>query len=80
MKGQIQKWGNSLALRIPKGIAEEAHLQQRTPVEIRMSEGQIVITPLRAPRYRLEELLANIQPGQLHGETDWGVPQGREEW
>lgn len=80
MKGQIQKWGNSLAVRIPKGIAEEAGLGQATPVDIHVSEGQIVITPLRPARYQLDELLARIQPDQLHAETDWGEVQGWEEW
>ncbi|MBB5233137.1 AbrB/MazE/SpoVT family DNA-binding domain-containing protein [Deinococcus budaensis] len=80
MKGQIQKWGNSLALRIPRGIAEEAGLGQRTAVEMRVEGGQIVITPLRPARYQLDELLAGIRPGQLHGETDWGEAQGQEEW
>lgn len=80
MKGQIQKWGNSLALRIPRGIAEEAGLGQSTAVELRVQGGQIVITPLHPARYRLDELLAGIRSDQLHGETDWGKAQGQEEW
>jgi antitoxin MazE len=80
MKGQIQKWGNSLAVRIPRGIAEEVGFGQSTPVDIRVLAGQIVITPLRPARYQLDELLARIQPDQLHAETDWGEAQGREEW
>lgn len=80
MKGQIQKWGNSLALRIPRRLAEEAGLGQRTAVEMRVEGGQIVITPLRPARYQLDELLAGIQPDQFHGETDWGEAQGQEEW
>ncbi|GBF03934.1 putative integron gene cassette protein [Deinococcus aerius] len=80
MKGRIQKWGNSLALRIPKGIAEEAGLGQSTSVEIRVSGGQLVVTPLRPPRYELDDLLSRIRPDQLHEETDWGEPQGQEEW
>lgn len=80
MKGQIQKWGNSLALRIPRGIVEEAGLGQNTAVELRVEGGRIVITPLHPARYQLDELLASIQPDQLHGETDWGEAQGQEEW
>ena len=80
MRGQIQKWGNSLALRIPKRLAQEAGLGQSMAVELRVEGGQIVITPLRPARYQLDELLAGIGLGQLHGETDWGKPQGQEEW
>lgn len=80
MKGQIQKWGNSLALRIPKRLAEEAGLGQSTRVEMHVQEGQIVITPLRPVRYQLDDLLAQITPESLHEETDWGEAQGQEEW
>lgn len=80
MKGQIQKWGNSLALRIPKGIAEEAGVGQGMPVSVELVEGRIIITPIKPDRPTLDELLAQIQPDNLHGEVDWGEPQGREEW
>lgn len=80
MKGQIQKWGNSLALRIPKGMAEEAGVEQGTPVSVELTEGRITITPIRATQPTLDELLAQIRPDNLHGEVDWGGPQGREEW
>lgn len=80
MKGQIQKWGNSLALRIPRGLAQEAGLTQSTPVEIRVSDEGLIVTPLRPTRYTLEDLLARIEPEQLHTETQWGTMQGQEEW
>jgi len=80
MKGQIQKWGNSLALRIPRSLAQEAGLTQSTPVEICASGDGLIITPLRPARYALEDLLARIEPEQLHAETPWGTAQGQEEW
>ncbi|AIZ45317.1 hypothetical protein QR90_09720 [Deinococcus radiopugnans] len=80
MKGQIQKWGNSLALRIPKRMAEEAGVGQGMPVSVELTEGRIIITPIRATHPTLDELLAQIRPDNLHGEEDWGGPQGREEW
>ena len=80
MKGHIQKWGNSLAVRIPKGIAEEAELGASTPVNIEVTDGRVVITPMRSPRYSLEELVSGIHPDNLHEEVDWGPAQGREEW
>ena len=80
MKGQIQKWGNSLALRIPRGVAEEVRLEQSSNVDISVREGSIIITPAQGRRYVLSELLARITPENVHQETDWGAPQGQEEW
>lgn len=75
----VSRWGNSLALRIPKHIAEEAHLQDGTPVEIRVSEGSVVVTPAR-PKYRLDDLMAQFKPEHRHGEADFGGPVGEEDW
>lgn len=80
MTSQIQKWGNSLALRIPKAVAEQVGLKQSSEVEVSVQDGQIVIKPVPAPRYDLAAMLAQITPENLHGETDWGAVQGREEW
>lgn len=80
MTSQIQKWGNSLALRIPKAIAQQVGVSHSSEVEISVQEGKIVIAPLPAARYDLAGLLAQVTPENLHGETDWGAAQGREEW
>lgn len=80
MKSQIRKWGNSLAVRIPKGVADEVHLEQSTSIEISVRDGSVIITPTPKPRYVLSDLLAQITPENRHEETDWGTPQGREEW
>lgn len=79
MQTRIQKWGNSLALRIPKAFAEEAQLDQDSLVEISVSEGKLIVEPA-VPRYTLEELLAGVTDENIHEEFDWGRPVGKEVW
>ena len=74
----IQKWGNSLAIRIPAALAEELNVAAGTPVEIRTAHGSILVTPKGRPKYRLQDLLKNCKPHQLHGEMDFGPDVGRE--
>jgi len=80
MRAQIQKWGNSLALRIPKTLARDAGLAEDTSVDIALVDGKVVIAPVEAPPYSLEELLAGITDENIHGEVDFGPPVGTEEW
>lgn len=79
MKTRVQKWGNSLALRIPKAFADEMGFGEESEVEMRLVEGQLVIAP---PRHKvtLEELVAQITDENRPGETDWGSPVGNEAW
>ncbi len=80
MHGQIGKWGNSLALRIPNAVAREAAVSEGKEVEIKVDAGRIVITPLdAAPRYSLDELLARITKENLHGAIGTGPAVGNEE-
>jgi len=80
MQSRVQKWGNSLALRIPKSFATEIGLADETPVEISLVEGKLVISPLPLPAYSLEALIAGITPENLHREQETGVSQGNEAW
>ncbi len=80
METHIQKWGNSLALRIPQAFATEVGLSQNTPVELTLEEGRIVIKPIQADSYRLEDLLEGITPDNLHGEVTTGGQLGNETW
>ena len=80
MKSQIQKWGNSLALRIPKAFAEETHLEQNSMVEILLEEGKLVIVPAASPRLNLNELLSKINRDNIHHEIDTGSAMGKEVW
>lgn len=76
MKARIQKWGNSLAVRIPKNYAEEAGLAEESLVELSLQNGQILITP--KIKYNLDDLLAQITDENKYGEIDMGAPQGKE--
>jgi len=80
VKVQVQKWGNSLALRIPKSFARETGIDQGTAVDISLEEGEIVIRPLTEPAYSLDDLLSKVTKQNIHKEVDTGPPQGRESW
>ncbi len=79
MSQKIQKWGNSLAVRIPKALAEQLHIHEGTPFSLAVEDEALVIRKeKRKPRYTLEELLAKVTDDNIHPETDWGAPVGRE--
>ena len=78
MRASIQKWGNSLAIRIPKSFAEEAKLAENSPVELSLVDGNLIISPARKTEWTLDELLAGITEENLHGEVDFGPPVGKE--
>ncbi|MBI4282956.1 MAG: AbrB/MazE/SpoVT family DNA-binding domain-containing protein [Chloroflexi bacterium] len=80
MKTRVQKWGNSLALRIPKSFATEVGLQRETPVEISLADGKLIITPVAEPKSTLEQLLAKVTRDNLHHEVDTGPVVGNETW
>lgn len=76
----IQRWGNSLALRIPKTFAEGISVREGDEVEMNVTRGRLVVAP-RPPRdYRLADLVAGIRPGNLHKEIVVPGPQGQEAW
>jgi antitoxin MazE len=75
---RVRRWGNSLALRIPKTAAEQARLAEGATVTIRAETGRLLVR--RAHRYRLRDLLARVQTSQLHGEIPTGPAVGREAW
>jgi antitoxin MazE len=77
---RIQKWGNSLAVRIPKPFALEVGLVKDAEVEISVDEGSLVISPRPTRSYHLAELLAGVRKDNIHREADTGVPVGREAW
>jgi antitoxin MazE len=80
MLTKVQKWGNSLALRIPKAFAAAARLENDTLVEMSFVDGQIVVKPVVQPAWTLEQLLAGIHSDNIHHEIDTGKPAGRETW
>jgi antitoxin MazE len=80
MRSRIQKWGNSLALRIPKSFATEVGLQRETSVEVSLADGKLVITPVAKPQPTLKQLLAKVTKENLHHEMDTGPTMGNETW
>ncbi len=80
MRTRVQKWGNSLALRIPKSFATEVGLQRETPVEISLDDGKLVVTPVTKPKPTLKQLLAKVTKENLHHEVDTGSAVGNEAW
>ncbi|MBC8512490.1 MAG: AbrB/MazE/SpoVT family DNA-binding domain-containing protein [Dehalococcoidia bacterium] len=80
MRTRVQKWGNSLALRIPKSFAAEVGLQKETSVEVSLADGKLVITPVAEPNLTLKELLAKVTKDNLHHEIDTGPAIGNETW
>jgi antitoxin MazE len=80
MQARIQKWGNSLALRIPKAFAAEARLGEDSLVDLSIVEGNLVVAPVPAPKFTLESLLAGVTEQNIHQEVDTGPQVGKEIW
>jgi antitoxin MazE len=78
MKGTVQRWGNSLAIRIPRAYARDLSVDDGSEVELRIDGPSLVVTPSTTPS--LETLLAAISDENLHAEVDTGPGQGREAW
>jgi len=79
MKTRVQKWGNSLALRIPKSFAEEAGLHADAAVELSLVAGTLVVQ-LVAPPFTLDDLLRGVTDENIPGEWDTGPAAGKEVW
>ena len=79
LQTQIQKWGNSLAIRIPKPLAVEVGLEQNSTVTVSIVDGKLVLEPVK-PDYTLTELLSQVTPENLHQEVETGAAVGNEVW
>lgn len=75
----VQRWGNSLAIRIPKPFALETDLRENSEVDIALDGNCIVVSPARK-QWRLGKLVKAITPRNLHEEVRWGPKAGREAW
>ena len=80
MKTRVQKWGNSLALRIPKSFAAEVGLEKESSVEVSLADGKLIVTPVSRPKPTLKQLLAKVTQENLHREVDTGSAVGNETW
>ena len=80
MKIQVKKWGNSASVRIPASVMAAASISVDQAVDIREEGGRIIIEPVRAPVYDLDQLLDQMTPESFHEEVDFGAPVGQETW
>jgi antitoxin MazE len=80
MMAKIQKWGNSLAVRIPKSIAEDTHLSYGKSIDMAVREGRIIIEPSRKQRFKLNDLLRGVTSQNKHAEISSGDAVGGEVW
>ncbi len=81
MNMYVRRWGNSAAVRIPAAMLDAAGLKPDDQVEVREENGRIVIEKAAIPETpTLEELIEGITPENLHEESDWGSPVGKEFW
>ncbi len=80
MQTKIQRWGNSLGLRIPRSFAEEAGVEAGSEVDLSVRDGDLVVRAAKRRAYRLGELLKKVTAKNLHGEVDTGEAIGREVW
>jgi len=80
MKTAIQRWGNSLALRIPRTYAAETRISEGSEVELSLKAGTLVVRPLVRKRHSLTDLLKQITPANRHGAVETGKAVGQEAW
>jgi antitoxin MazE len=82
MQAQVLKWGNSLAVRIPKPVADDARLQLGDPLEIAVAANGVVEMHRIGEIPSLAQLVAQITPENRYAEISLGAEIGREavEW
>ena len=80
MQSRVQKWGNSLALRIPKSFAKEVGLDRDVPVDMSLEDGKLVVVPIAEPPLTLDQLLEQVTEDNVHHEIDTGPEMGEETW
>ena len=76
---RVQKWGDSLALRIPAHLAKQVGLNVNSAVSVSLRGEELVIAPVPPPQLKLDDLLAQVTEHNLHGEVNIGPAVGREE-
>jgi antitoxin MazE len=80
METSVQKWGNSLGVRIPRPLADQAQIEEGSVVEIEEKDGVITIRSVAPQEYALDELVSGITEENRHGEVDTGGSTGNEAW
>lgn len=80
METRVQKWGHSLALRIPSSFAKNSRFQPGSRVDLSEVKGKLIITPLESDDCSLEVLLAGVTANNIHHEVATGDTVGNETW
>ncbi len=80
MRTKIQKWGNSLAVKIPRSFAEEAGVAAGSEVQLTVRQDGLLVQPTRPRRPKLRDLLRGVKRSNRHGEVRTGKPVGKEIW
>ena len=80
METTIQKWGNSLGVRLPKNVTESQSLKAGSIVRITTNKSGIAITLQKKSTPTLSFLLKGVSAKNLHAELDWGNARGGEIW
>jgi antitoxin MazE len=80
MKTRVQKWGNSLALRIPRPFADEVKLHENSAVDVTVRAGKLVVVPIEESELTLDALVEQITEHNRHDETETGESVGNEIW
>jgi antitoxin MazE len=80
MQSRIQKWGNSLALRIPNAFARQSRVKTGSLVDLSLRGGRLIVTPVAAEPTSLKKLLRGVNAKNIHKNLEFGAPQGKEVW
>lgn len=79
MESRVRKWGNSLGILVPLSMAKDLGLTPDCAITLEVQSGQLIVRPM-PKKYNLNELLEKVTPDNVHPETDWGGPIGKEAW
>lgn len=74
----LQKWGNSSGVRLPKKVIDAARLDPNQSMSVSLQGDSIILTPVRKEEYTLETMLKGVTPEMVGGELDWGPDVGSE--
>ena len=75
MRVTIARWGNSTALRLPKAVVDELHLEPGQQMELVVEGAGARLTPVRkTSREYLDELMAEAD------RIGWENQPGLEDW
>ena len=80
MNTKVQKWGNSLGIRIPISITKSLNIKANTSIEIKIEGDKILMQPIKNIEYDLKKLISHINESNRHDEKEWGNPIGNEIW